>query len=46
MSEYSGRTAAFLRMVFLLFVARTPVTECGYMNNAMAEPRASVQYAE
>ena len=32
-------------MATRLFELRMPVMECGYMNSASAEPRASVAYA-
>src|SRR3954470_10024542 len=43
--EYAGSRAALRRMTDRLLVERTPVTECGYMNSASAEPRASEEYA-
>ncbi|GAA3045774.1 hypothetical protein GCM10020000_26900 [Streptomyces olivoverticillatus] len=33
------------RMTLRLRLERTAVTECGYRNSAIAEPRASVAYA-
>ena len=36
-----GTMAALRRMTPRLRVERTPVTECGYMNRASADPRAS-----
>ena len=39
--EYAGRNAALRRITLRLDEARTPVSECGYMNSASAEPRAS-----
>ena len=41
-SEYSGSTVVLRRMVVRLRLASTPVIECGYMNSARAEPKASV----
>ena len=38
--EYAGRIAAFRRMVLRLLDDSVAVTECGYMNNASAEPSA------
>ena len=35
----------FRRMTLRLLDASTPVTACGYMNSASAEPSASVAYA-
>jgi hypothetical protein len=32
--------------VLRLWLDRVAVTECGYMNSAMAEPKASVAYAQ
>src|SRR6478609_6981668 len=40
--EYAGRIAALRRIVVRLSEDRVAVTEWGYMNSAMAEPRASV----
>ena len=42
---YAGSIAALRRMAMRLFELRMPVIECGYMNRASAEPRASVAYA-
>ena len=39
--EYAGRKAALRRITDRFFDASTPVSECGYMNSARAEPRAS-----
>lgn len=36
--------AMFRRTVLRDLLASTPVTECGYMNRAIAEPSASVAY--
>lgn len=44
--EYAGRIAAFLRIVLRLLEDSAAVTEWGYMNSAMAEPKASVTYAQ
>src|ERR671916_1618298 len=44
--EYAGRIAAFLRPVLRSFDDRVAVTQCGYMNNASAEPSASEAYAQ
>src|SRR5579859_4061059 len=44
-NEYAGNSAALRLMTRPLFDASTPVMECGYMNNASAEPRASVANA-
>src|SRR5215207_9147940 len=44
-SEYAGRMEALRRIVLRLFDDSTAVIECGYMNSASAEPRASVAYA-
>src|SRR4051812_624447 len=41
--EYAGSIDALRRITERLRVDRTPVIECGYMNRASAEPRASVQ---
>src|SRR5581483_5034742 len=46
MSEYSGNATVLRRTVLRCFDARTPVTECGYMKRAIAEPSASVAYAQ
>src|SRR6201991_2197326 len=43
--EYAGSSAAFRRITDRLRVESTPVTECGYMNSASAEPSASEAYA-
>ena len=40
--EYAGRMAALRRIVLRLSEDRVAVTECGYMNSAIAEPSASV----
>ena len=40
--EYAGRIAALRRIVLRLLDDSDAVTECGYMNSASAEPRASV----
>src|SRR3954470_14190716 len=40
--EYAGRIAALRRIVLQLSEDRVAVTECGYMNSAIAEPSASV----
>ncbi len=40
-NEYAGRNAALRRITVRFVVASTPVSECGYMNSASAEPRAS-----
>ena len=45
-SEYAGRIAALRRTMLRFLVDSTAVTECGYMNSAIAEPSASVQYDE
>src|SRR5690242_12839883 len=45
-SEYSGRKMVLRLMVSRCFEASTPVTECGYMKSAIAEPSASVAYAQ
>src|SRR5690348_4546184 len=44
--EYAGRIEALRRMVLRLCDDRVAVTECGYMNSAMADPNASVAYAQ
>src|SRR5215212_6696243 len=44
-SEYAGRIAALRRITLRLREDSTAVIECGYMNSASAEPRASVAYA-
>src|SRR6476469_1599385 len=38
---YAGRIAALRRIVLRLLDASAPVIECGYMNRAIADPRAS-----
>src|SRR5438270_6025917 len=43
---YAGKSAALRLMATRLFELSTPVTECGYMNSASADPSASVEYAE
>src|SRR5690242_19911202 len=43
---YAGRIAALRRIVLRLLDARAPVIECGYMNRAIADPRASDAYAQ
>ncbi len=43
-SEYAGMIAMLRRTVLRDLEASTPVTECGYMNSAIAEPRPSVAY--
>src|SRR4051794_24087944 len=43
--EYAGSSEALRRITERLRVDRTPVIECGYMNNASADPNARVQYA-
>src|SRR6478672_1435278 len=43
--EYAGSRAALRRITERLRVESTPVIECGYMNSANADPRASVAYA-
>ena len=40
--EYAGRIAALRRIVVRLLEESVAVTECGYMNSAIAEPSASV----
>src|ERR1700712_4508375 len=40
--EYAGRIEALRRIVVRLSEERVAVTECGYMNTAIAEPSASV----
>src|SRR5881275_2670277 len=42
-NEYAGSAAALRRITLRSLVASTPVMECGYMNRASADPRASVQ---
>ena len=44
-NEYAGSRAAFRRITERLRVDSTPVTECGYMNRARAEPSAREAYA-
>src|SRR3954468_12616316 len=39
---YAGRIAALRRIVLRDFEDSTAVIECGYMNSAKADPRASV----
>ena len=39
--EYAGSSAALRRITERFLVDSTPVTECGYMNSASAEPSAS-----
>jgi hypothetical protein len=39
--EYAGSSAALRRITPRFLVDNTPVTECGYMNSARAEPSAS-----
>ena len=39
--EYAGSSAALRRITERFRVESTPVTECGYMNSASAEPSAS-----
>src|SRR5581483_2119083 len=46
MSEYSGSATVLRRTVLRCFDASTPVTECGYMKRAIADPSASVAYAQ
>src|SRR5438105_3618201 len=41
---YAGSIVAFRRIVLRLRDERVAVTECGYMNNANAEPNARVVY--
>ena len=40
-NEYAGSSAALRRITERSRVESTAVTECGYMNSASAEPRAS-----
>ena len=40
-SEYAGRIAALRRITLRVLPDSTAVIECGYMNSASAEPRAS-----
>src|SRR5882757_518316 len=42
--EYAGSMAALRRTIDRFLVESTAVTECGYINNAIAEPSASVPY--
>src|ERR1700754_4365547 len=44
--EYAGSSDALRRMTLRLFVDSTPVTECGYMNSAIALPSAREAYAQ
>src|SRR5919197_603572 len=44
--EYAGRIDAFRRIVFRLLADSVAVIECGYMNNAIADPSASVAYGQ
>ncbi len=44
--EYAGSSAALRRITERFLVASTPVIEWGYMNSAIAEPRASEAYAQ
>ena len=39
--EYAGSSEALRRITERFLDASTPVNECGYMNSASAEPRAS-----
>src|SRR4051794_40859096 len=43
--EYAGNRAALRRITERLRVDSTPVTECGYMKSASADPRARLAYA-
>ena len=43
---YAGRIAALRRIVLRLLADSVAVIECGYMNRAMADPRASDPYAQ
>src|SRR5438067_2083469 len=45
-SEYAGSTAALRRITLRLRPERTAVIECGYINSARAEPKASDPYAQ
>ena len=38
--EYAGSSAALRRITERFFDESTPVSECGYMNSASAEPSA------
>src|SRR5277367_4846094 len=40
--EYAGKAIVLKRMALPLEAASEPVSPCGYMNNAIAEPSASV----
>src|SRR3954454_9439132 len=44
--EYAGSSAALRRITDRFLAASTPVIECGYMNSASADPRASDAYAQ
>src|SRR6195952_3026746 len=44
--EYAGRIAELRRIVLRLSEDSVAVTECGYMNRAIAEPSARVAYAQ
>src|SRR5580765_680339 len=44
--EYAGRIAALRRIVLRFLEDSTAVTECGYMNSAIAEPRPKVANAQ
>src|ERR1700712_3027090 len=44
--EYAGRIEALRRIVLRLSEDNVAVTECGYMNRAIAEPSARVAYAQ
>src|ERR1700712_184296 len=44
--EYAGRMAALRRIVARLSEESVAVTECGYMNRAIAEPSARGAYAQ
>src|SRR4029077_20521833 len=41
-NEYAGRVIVLKRMALPLEAASEPVSACGYMNNAIAEPIARV----
>src|SRR4051794_37283167 len=43
-NEYAGRRAALRLITERFFEASTPVSECGYMNSASAEPSARDAY--
>src|SRR5919112_6887084 len=45
-NEYAGRMAALRRIVLRELDDSEAVTECGYMNSAIADPRARVAYAQ